>query len=703
MAGALFGILGLLAPLLVLAGAQPSAAGPGDHGQVVPSTPRSDTPVVLDGKVYAHALLGDRVVVGGSFTQIELADGSITNQPYLFAYDVNTGAFDPSFDPVLDKEVLDVEASDLGDGVFIAGRFTQIDGVEKGRVAKLTPQGEIDTRFNASVDAKVLAIDDDGSRLYLGGNFTTANGSTRSSFAAVHAVTGSLDALVAELSGPLGQADSGAVRSLDVHPDGSALLIAHSSRYVNGAHQPALAQIDLATNTVTGWQTDWYWEARHRCTEGAVQVRDAEYSPDGSYFVVTEKGAYLCDKVVAFPTADTAGLEENLWVTAAFDSVYSVGVSDTAVYVGGHFCFLDDLGPIRTADVAAYPFVDKPAACAPGGNQDTDGVAARYQVAALDPATGDPMGWNPGVNSQEAVFDLEVIERGLLLGHDRDQFGGTITGRHSFLDFGGFTPSLPPPMVASEGYWLLETDGDVHGFGGAAQLGIGGGSGHVDIEGNPTGDGYWVVDSAGLVTARGSAPHLGDLVTENTALAVGEKAVSISTTATGDGYWIFTSLGRTVPFGDAVHHGDLTALSLNAPVIDSMATVDGTGYWLVAADGGVFGLGSAGFHGSMGGILLNQPVVGLAPTANGQGYWLVAADGGVFAFGDALFGGSMGGHPLNQPMVGLVPYGTGYFLVAADGGVFVFSDLPFEGSLGENPPDSAIVSATARREPPATG
>ncbi len=106
-AGALFGILGLLAPLLVLAGAEPSAAGPGDHGQLVPATPRPDTPVVLDGSVYGQALLGDRVIVGGSFTQIELANGSIANQPYLFAYDANAGAFDPSFDPVLNDEVLD--------------------------------------------------------------------------------------------------------------------------------------------------------------------------------------------------------------------------------------------------------------------------------------------------------------------------------------------------------------------------------------------------------------------------------------------------------------------------------------------------------------------------------------------------------------------------------------------------------------------
>ncbi|MCP5028661.1 MAG: hypothetical protein GY929_20495, partial [Actinomycetia bacterium] len=487
-AGALLGILGLLAPLLVLASAQPSAAGPGDHGLLVPTTPRLDTPVVLDGIVHAQALLGDRVVVGGSFTQIELADGSIANQPYLFAYDINTGAFDPSFDPVLNNEVLDVEASDLDDGVFIAGKFTQIDGAGKLRVAKLTPQGGIDPRFNASVGGtKVQAIADDGARLYLGGTFSTVNGSTRSNFAAVDAVTGSLDGLVADLSGPLGRAGSGAVRALDVHPDGSALLVAHSSRYVNGVHQPALAQIDLATNTVTGWQSDWYWEARQRCSEGAIQIRDAEYSPDGSYFVVTEKGAYRCNKAVAFPAADTAGLEENLWVTAAFDSVYSVGISDAAVYIGGHFCFVDGLGPIPTADVAAYPFADKPAACAPGGSQDTGGVVARYQVAALDPATGDPMAWNPGVNNQEAVFDLEVIERGLLIGHDRDRISGFLTGRHGFLDLGGFTPPLP--AVANEGYWLLESDGDVHGFGGATHLGTGDGSGHVDIEGNPTGDG----------------------------------------------------------------------------------------------------------------------------------------------------------------------------------------------------------------------
>ena len=49
------------------------------------------TPGAIDGRVEAIAVEGDRVYVGGTFTQIqEPLDGEIINQPYLFAYSKST-------------------------------------------------------------------------------------------------------------------------------------------------------------------------------------------------------------------------------------------------------------------------------------------------------------------------------------------------------------------------------------------------------------------------------------------------------------------------------------------------------------------------------------------------------------------------------------------------------------------------------------
>ncbi|MEM9035364.1 MAG: hypothetical protein AAGD18_12295 [Actinomycetota bacterium] len=244
------------------------------------------------------------------------------------------------------------------------------------------------------------------------------------------------------------------------------------------------------------------------------------------------------------------------------------------------------------------------------------------------------------------------------------------------------------------GYWMLGNNGNVHRFGdaafhGGARAAVEGAEARaVDIEPTPSGDGYWILDDDGEVHAFGDATDLGDVVDS---LPDGERAASLSATPTGDGYWVFTDRGRTLGFGLAEFFGDVSHLTLNGPVIDSVATPTGLGYYLVASDGGIFAFGDAEFRGSMGGVPLNQPVVGLAPTPDNTGYWLVAADGGVFAF-DADFRGSMGSTLLNAPVSGMVAYGDGYLLVATDGGIFSFSDRGFDGSLGANPPNYPIVA-----------
>ena len=49
-------------------------------------------------------------------------------------------------------------------------------------------------------------------------------------------------------------------------------------------------------------------------------------------------------------------------------------------------------------------------------------------------------------------------------------------------------------------------------------------------------------------------------------------------------------------------------------------------------------------------LTLNGPVLGSVATPSGKGYYMVAADGGIFAFGDASFAGSAAGTPLTQPI-----------------------------------------------------
>src|SRR5207248_3264609 len=78
---------------------------------------------------------------------------------------------------------------------------------------------------------------------------------------------------------------------------------------------------------------------------------------------------------------------------------------------------------------------------------------------------------------------------------------------------GGRGANGAPP---ASGYWMLSSPGHVYGFGAAADHGgadgrLAPGARAAHLEPTPSGNGYWIVDTAGQVVAAGDAPWLGDV------------------------------------------------------------------------------------------------------------------------------------------------------------------------------------------------
>jgi hypothetical protein len=219
----------------------------------------------------------------------------------------------------------------------------------------------------------------------------------------------------------------------------------------------------------------------------------------------------------------------------------------------------------------------------------------------------------------------------------------------------------------------------------------------VGMAATQSGNGYWVVDSAGDVTTHGAAVNYGSMGGQ----LLNAPVTHIVATTDGKGYWLVAADGGVFSFGDAQFFGSMGGRQLNAPVVDLAPAPSGNGYWLVAADGGVFSFGDAQFFGSMGGQHLNRPVVGVAADSHTGGYWEVASDGGVFSF-HAPFFGSTGAILLNKPVVGMASTttGGGYWFTAADGGVFAFGDAGFLGSMGAQHLNAPVVGMAGD---PATG
>jgi len=142
--------------------------------------------------------------------------------------------------PVLsnDGEVYAVVAQSDGK-VLIGGSFTSVDGVARGRLARLNPDGSLDVGFNPGANdrIKAIALQSDG-KILIGGHFTSVSGVGRNRMARLNP-DGSLDLSFAPSVG----ASSSMVESLAVQSDGK-ILIGGRFRSAAGVSRHAMARLN---------------------------------------------------------------------------------------------------------------------------------------------------------------------------------------------------------------------------------------------------------------------------------------------------------------------------------------------------------------------------------------------------------------------------------------------------------------------------
>ncbi|GAA1478315.1 hypothetical protein GCM10009623_27610 [Nocardioides aestuarii] len=544
----------------------PVLTGQPNHNRLVPDRPRTDTPRISNGEIWDIEVVPslNRVFIAGSFTSIQNNTATNTttyNQAGLASYNLNTGLVDASFRPTFNGGVAAVEATPDGTKLFVGGTFNTVNGVAKQKVASLnlTTGAPLSTfGFTNSTNNAVQSLAATNSTLYVGGRFSRINGVLRTGVAAVNAASGVVDqSFDNNLSGGIGVNGQLGVPQLKLTHDETKLLVIHTGRQIDGQDRLGMGIIDTATKELLPFRSQ-LWDANLARVGGVTRIVAGDIAPDDSYFVVTSGSGGdappISDTAIAYPLTASSLQDSDvqpLWISRHFDSIYSVAITEVAVYVGGHFSWIES----PTSD-DPWPGLDN---VGYGTGQGLSGyglgdqVVRRDHIAALNPTDGKSIEWNPtgGSNSFEGDKAMEATPRGLLVGGDGMFKGGVRTGRIGFFDFNTVTnpPTLPDTTITAPIEGRVVTDGTPFDITGTARV-ASGTVGRVQVQVRDRNTGQYLQDNGTSFTTFGTTANTLDAtlsgsgttrgwtipatVTGNRELLVSAQAFTAATGGTGD-------------------------------------------------------------------------------------------------------------------------------------------------------------------------
>ncbi len=242
MSVALFlgGVQALAAPSAV-ADTAPAAGTPVTAGATALPTAQ------INGVVWTQQIVGDRVFVGGSFTAARPAGtdvGSASEVPRanIMAYNIVTGELDTTFAPVLNGQVKAMALSPDKSVLYVSGQFTTVDGVSRYRVAAFNTTTGALLAFQPTINASVNGIYATDDRIYVVGSFTTVGGVARDGAASILLAgtkTTDFNPIVA----------GGDPRTVVTSPDGSKVVLGGNFTTVNGTGTPGYGLAMVTSDT----------------------------------------------------------------------------------------------------------------------------------------------------------------------------------------------------------------------------------------------------------------------------------------------------------------------------------------------------------------------------------------------------------------------------------------------------------------------
>ena len=385
--------------------------------------------VQQNGVVWSQVTVGNTVYATGSFSQTWPAGtsqaGNTTARTNLLAYDITTGNLIASFNHTLNAQGLTITASPDGSRLYVGGDFTTVDGQTRNHIAAFsTATGALDTSFHPTIGSQVAAIAATNSAVYAGGNFFTANGVARTRLAAFAPSNGALLSWAPT-------ADDNQVSAMVMSPDKTRVIVGGKFATLNGITVYGLGSLDAATGSTLPFAIN------QTVQDYGSKCGILSLSVDGNQ-VYGSGFAFGCGNFEGTFAADP-NTGNIVWVNDCHGDTYSTFPTGQTLYSVSH---AHECSPI-------------------GQFPDTNPRVWHHALASTTYATGtnvgpDDYGWNyNGVPDSTLLHWYPALGIGSVTG--QGQAAWSVTGNSNYIALGGEFPTASGTAQAGLVRYALTT------------------------------------------------------------------------------------------------------------------------------------------------------------------------------------------------------------------------------------------------------
>jgi hypothetical protein len=314
-------------------------------------TPHFDVNDTPTEQVRQLVQCGDTMYAVGSFYNILQGNSTFARQN-IFSFSATPPFTMTSWDPSVNGTVNSI-AFENGDcsHAYIGGSFTSVNGTAANNIAEIdTNTGAVVNSFAHNASAQVETLLAVNGHLLVGGYYKTINGSSADPYmTSLDPSTGQDDGFVRlNISGhyqyPGVSSNPTRVYNQALSHGGTLDLVMGDFTLVGGKKRQQIFMLNLggSTASVTGWTSSDF--NGHCATVEPFYLQAASWSPDDLTVYVATTGRQppgstlpggLCDAAAAFPA--TRSSVPPKWINyTGCDSLFSTAADASTAYFGGH-------------------------------------------------------------------------------------------------------------------------------------------------------------------------------------------------------------------------------------------------------------------------------------------------------------------------------------------------------------------------------